>query len=608
MSGLALAPGTVFANDYRIDRPLSEGGMGAVYVAYQLSTSRPCALKVMLPSLVGNADMRARFLREARIGASLKSDFVVQVMQAGVDDATQTPWLTMELLDGEELEAYLARVGPLSPTEVVELFDQLCDALGEAHRAGIVHRDLKPENIFLTKPRRRKDRYTAKILDFGIARMLSEAQTTSAQTKHALGTPLFMAPEQAKPGVPISPATDVWALGLIAFRLLTGRYFWLSAYDQNSTPMMLMMEAFMEDAPSASTRARQHRIEGALPPGFDAWFATCLARDADRRYADATAAFHALEGVLRVGRTDMLAIAVAGPAKTELAFAPTQVAPPAMAPIHDAVVPYTRARTRSSSRIWIITGAVLATVAAVYLVVRWQLNKPIANPRIAIPAGEALIGSLDGTGAANEHPRHTVQLAAYKINKFEITVGEYAECAGAAPDLCPPLRDGGECHGLDNTWNKHPVNCVSWSEAAGYCRWLGGRLPTEEEWENAARGYDANLYPWGSAKPAKQLCWSGAGGDKGTCPVGSHRAGASPYGLEDMAGNVWEWTSTPHCGGGLGSSPPDYKTPAETTCESPRYILRGGGWTTTAEDLRSARRISDIPSYRDDAVGFRCVW
>lgn len=296
MSGLALlSPGAIFASDYRVIRPLREGGMGAVYAVEQLSTSRPCALKVMQPALVNHPDARKRFLREAKIGAQLKSDFVVQVIQAGVDDATGMPWLAMELLEGEDLDAYANRVGRLDAKDVLEIFDQLCDALGEAHGKGIVHRDLKPENIFLAPPRRRRDRFTIKVLDFGIARLLSEAQTTSSRTQGAMGTPLFMAPEQAQPGMSIGPFTDVWALGLIAFRLLTGSHYWRTARDPNATMVMLTMEAYVHPMAVASTRAGESGSAGALPPGFDGWFLRCVARNSAERFPDAAHAFMAFE-------------------------------------------------------------------------------------------------------------------------------------------------------------------------------------------------------------------------------------------------------------------------------------------------------------------------
>ncbi len=162
-----LSSGIVFATDYRVVRPLQAGGMGAVYVVEQLSTGSQRALKVMLPELVDSEEQRRRFEQEARVGSQIKSDHVVQVLAAGVDDATGMPWLVMELLEGEDLACYAKRNGPLPAADVVEMLTQACHALAAAHRAGIVHRDLKPENLFISEPMRDGVPFTLKVLDYG---------------------------------------------------------------------------------------------------------------------------------------------------------------------------------------------------------------------------------------------------------------------------------------------------------------------------------------------------------------------------------------------------------------------------------------------------------
>lgn len=137
-----LAPGTIFAGDYRIERPLSRGGMGAVFVAQQLSTGRLRALKLMHGSLVHDPESRQRFELEARVGARIASEHVVEVHAASIDAGTRLPYLVMELLEGESLAARLHR-GPMAPDEALAVLEQLAHALGAAHDAGVVHRDLK---------------------------------------------------------------------------------------------------------------------------------------------------------------------------------------------------------------------------------------------------------------------------------------------------------------------------------------------------------------------------------------------------------------------------------------------------------------------------------
>jgi serine/threonine protein kinase len=288
-----LAPGTLFANDYRIERPLAEGGMGAVFVAEQLSTGKKRALKVMQPSLLADVKSRDRFVQEAKIGAKIDSNNVVEVIGAGIDPSGM-PWLAMELLEGETLAHILRTRAPLTPPEVLEIFRQLTHALSRAHDAGIVHRDLKPENIFLAKPRRDGIPFDVKVLDFGIAKVLADAGTRSTRP---IGTPLFMAPEQMRPGRAIGPPTDVWALGLIAFACLTGRVYWLAAYGDDSSPMMVLNEVAHLAMPTASQRAEE--LQATAPPaGFDAWFAEATARAVDERFPDARTAFARLEPVL----------------------------------------------------------------------------------------------------------------------------------------------------------------------------------------------------------------------------------------------------------------------------------------------------------------------
>ena len=299
MSAIHLQPGTIFARDYRIESPLRTGGMGAVYVATQLATGTRRALKLMLPSFAADEASRRRFEQEARVGARIASEHVVQVVGAGVDAETMAPWIAMELLQGEELMDRIHRAGPLPVAEARVLFEQLGHAIGAAHRARVVHRDLKPENIFLALPRSvGASPFTVKVLDFGIAKVTSEAITMNTGT---VGTPIWMAPEQTSPGHEITPATDVWALGLIAYYSLTGRYFWLAASDTSASLTALFREMLMDPIPPASERAQEQGVLERLPRGFDAWFMRCAAREPAARFSDADAALTALDPLLRGG-------------------------------------------------------------------------------------------------------------------------------------------------------------------------------------------------------------------------------------------------------------------------------------------------------------------
>jgi serine/threonine-protein kinase len=292
-----LQAGQILGKDFRVLRPLAAGGMGAVYLVEQLSTGRERALKIMHPQFVKSADSRARFTQEAKVGAKIRSDHVVEVVSAGVDDDTGIPWLAMELLDGEELAKRIQRKGFLPPAEVLEIFRQLCHALGEAHKNGLVHRDLKPQNIFMAHSRRQGEAFTVKILDFGVAKLVQEQQGEGDMTK-PVGTPRWMAPEQSDQGAAIRPATDIWALGLIAFNCLTGKYFWKTANAQQANLTALLRELIVEPIVPASQRAAELACPGAMPRGFDDWFRFCVERDVNRRFQNATAALEALVPVL----------------------------------------------------------------------------------------------------------------------------------------------------------------------------------------------------------------------------------------------------------------------------------------------------------------------
>ncbi len=387
---MRLTPDSLFADDYRVVRPLAAGGMGAVYVVEQLSTRKLRALKLMQPAIASDPEFRRRFEQEARIGARIASEHVVEVHAAGVDATTGAPYLIMELLEGEDLAHRIERAGPLPPSELVAICAQLCHALGAAHRAGVVHRDLKPENIFLANAHRADVRVTVKILDFGIAKLLAEGTSSTG----AMGTPLWLAPEQTEAGT-VSPAADVWALGLIAFHALTGRYFW-KATDGAATIAQLMREVILDPISPASERASALRV--SLPPGFDGWFSRCVARDPAARFADAAAAFDALVR-LAPSPTDRdafaaTALALQSPRDPPLSgFGQTPLASAYTGPQGDSV-PVTTLRTRTRAPLFVALAALALALAALAGVFVFSLRRAPATggplPPAAAPPLEAV--------------------------------------------------------------------------------------------------------------------------------------------------------------------------------------------------------------------------
>jgi formylglycine-generating enzyme required for sulfatase activity len=229
-----------------------------------------------------------------------------------------------------------------------------------------------------------------------------------------------------------------------------------------------------------------------------------------------------------------------------------------------------------------------------------------------VPAGEFVMGSPDGTGDDNEHPQHRVYLHSYYIGRTPVTQQQYArfvmEMGGGAPccdmDWAKPYNWDRARKTFPQGKAQHPVVLVSWHDAEAWCRWAGLRLPTEAEWEKAARGKDGRQYPWGE-RWEDGRCNSYESGKGGTTPMGTYSpAGDSPYGCADMAGNVLERTSSLY-----DPYPYDAGDGREDTATEGKRVLRGGSWYTQQEYVRSASRYGLEPTYWHlctGGVGFRC--
>ncbi len=282
-AGVDIGVGEVVGDRYQVVRVIGEGGMGTVYEVTDLTTKRRRALKVMQASVVANAELRARFEREAVVAAEVVSDHIAEVFDAGVDASRGLPFIVLELLEGQELGDMIEPGLRLSPLDTVTFIGQASIALDKAHEVGIVHRDLKPENLFVT--RRDDGSPRVKLLDFGIAKVTAGTMA-GPQTKGILGTPLYMAPEQMHGEHQIGPAADTYALAHIAYRLLVGEAFWSREQQDAETIYRFLMGVMKGTDETASARAKS-RNGVELPPAFDGWFARATAPDPKDRFATA---------------------------------------------------------------------------------------------------------------------------------------------------------------------------------------------------------------------------------------------------------------------------------------------------------------------------------
>jgi eukaryotic-like serine/threonine-protein kinase len=280
---IPLEVGGVVASKYRLVRPLAKGGMGSVWVARHVQLDVEVAVKFMAPAYAESADGRARFEREAKAAAQLKSPNVVQVHDYGIAD--EIPYLVMELLQGEDLGERLRRQRRLSLTAAAAVLGPVCKALRRAHEAGIVHRDLKPGNIFLA---RQDDEETVKVLDFGVAKVTDPGSGAAATKAGSLvGSPNYMSPEQVR-AKQVDHRSDLWSMGVVLFEAVTGQ---LPFPGDDVGDVLVEVCTAAIPVPS--------RIAPDLGPAVDRFFERALARDPAARFQSArelAEAFAALAG------------------------------------------------------------------------------------------------------------------------------------------------------------------------------------------------------------------------------------------------------------------------------------------------------------------------
>jgi serine/threonine protein kinase len=562
---------------YRVIEQLGTGGMGVVYVGQHELIGKRAAVKVLLPELSRDAAVVRRFFNEARAATQVRHPGIVEVFDFG-HAADGSAYIVMELLHGETLSARVRRQGRVPLTTSIRLVQQIAGALGAAHTAGIVHRDLKPENVFIVRDPDVTGGERAKVLDFGIAKLAGDmsAEELKTRTGAVIGTPRYMAPEQCRGAREVDHRADLYALGCIFYELLCGR----PPFLEKGIGDLFAAHMFMPPQPPST-------FEPSVPPALDAVILNLLAKAPEQRFPSAAVFLQALEQAIMTGHMP----GVRAPSVDGMPPAPP--APPApgqpttlgsSATVH-ASPP---AAPRRSRWLW-VAAAGLALVASVGIVLAVSENgqPPASSSAAATNLTEGTAGPGTAAGAVEEAepaiddgPNRWVRI---EPPAQPVLLGISAETATAAPDAMGlrPERQveapsaAYEIQQHEVTWAElepwlarnasavvHrpawlPENAdtradlaatgVPWDTAYAYCRDLGGRLPTEAEWEYAARGSERRPYAWGRERLDIVRTNAYRGEDARIARVMSgdqdRTPGPARQALHDMMGNAQEWAA-----------------------------------------------------------------
>jgi formylglycine-generating enzyme required for sulfatase activity len=648
-----LTTGTVLQDRYRIVSLLGQGGMGAVYRAWDTRLNVPVALKEMVPQPGLDArtlaQLRQQFQQEATVLARLNHSHLVDVTDFFEEGGNA--YLVMKFIEGESLADRIAREGPVPESEVLLWAGQLLDALAHCHSRGVIHRDIKPQNVVITPEGQ------AVLVDFGLVKLWDPRDPRTRTAMRGMGTPEYAPPEQygIQPGH-TDPRSDLYSLGATLYHALTGQAP-LTANDRMAAPgqfvpvrgsnprvsreteavVLRAMELPLVNRFQSAAEMRAALGGGAFvpaPPVAEKRQATKVMPGARPSAPIRQKRIPVWQWIAAVVAAALL-VGLAGQGlgwwpRAEPTEAPTEM--PAAAPTEPPTEEPTRQPTSTP------TVALTATPTAEPTKGPTPAGPPagaslgdtLTRPTdgmvmVYVPAGEFEMGSTEGD--SDEQPVHAVALDGFWIDQTEVTNAQFAaflnergnQTAGGVTWLeledenCLIERVGGEFQ-PKNGYADHPVVEVSWYGAAAYCEWAGARLPTEAEWEYAARGEQGYIYPWGDTFDGTRLnfcdvnctySWKKAGygdGYERTAPVGSYPDGASWCGAQDLTGNVWEWVADWY-----GDYPPGRQVNPVGPSSGEYRVLRGGSWGDGQRDVRAADRYHFTPDDRNIVVGFRCV-
>jgi formylglycine-generating enzyme required for sulfatase activity len=544
---------------------------------------------------------------------------VVRIFDHGVMD-DGTAYIVMELLEGESLHDRIAKEGQLSPDDVVRVVDHVAKALDRAHVEGVIHRDVKPQNIFLSSS---GGEIFGRLVDFGVAKFIeSEEPSELTEPGMVAGTLEYLSRELLMGAKEVDAHDDLWALAVVAYKSLTG------VLPFRGKGIGELCKAIME-----GTFRRPSKLRDDVPAAVDGWFVRAFWPEPAKRFANGSEMASTLRsalagdvgdlpsGTTRPRRVRWWMVAAPAALLGTLALTVARRSPPPQETETAAAQPSAHAGAladadASASAAASASAMASASPSAVQLTADGQ---PL---EVLVEEGEAWMGCHQDRStecADDEHPGRRVYVGSFFIDRLEVSVADYRACSEGggcnADDLIGFKLDGGaftpsaKCNWGRPDRNDHPLNCVTHAQALAYCEQRGGRLPTEAEWEKAARGTDRRRFPWAGEPTCSRAVMGGPRmggcGKDSTWPVGSMPRGKSPFGVLNMAGNVREWVSdwydAEYYRGGPTRDPagPDQGT---------RRSQRGGNWANAVgRFMRTSARFSSMPDSRSVHVGFRCA-
>lgn len=536
------------------------GGMSHVYRALDTVIGRQVAVKILTDEACRDAEAKERFLHEARMSGTIQHDHIVTIHDYGEEQ--MHPYIVMEYLRGRDLKDAIRKGQAGDLLNRLRIASETASAMEFVHQRGIIHRDLKPENVFIEQSGR------SKIMDFGISKAAGFSLTRAGNT---MGTPFYMSPEQVM-GVNVTPLVDVYSYGIVLYELFTGERL------VTGDSMERLFYVILHENPDPSKL-----YAAGLPKSLAELILRCTAKKPEERVQGFAVIRQTLQRIIEEVKSG----AAASPAGMPQAAAVAAGKAPAGAGGAKSMMPLIAggigALVLVAGGLWYFLGrgpAATGTGSAPPAV----LTAKGGNMGL-IPAGEFLFGSA----------RSPVKLPAFYMDITEVSNRAYREFATATSRALP---DGFAADGPEL-----PVVNVRYTDAKDFCTWAGKRLPDEREWEKAARGTDGRNYPWGNAETPGMANVS----SKGLAPVNSFDAGASPYKILHMTGNVWEWIDHPHTPSAQAVSSFASALKPPPTAGEPWHYIKGGAFDRSlAEGV--AYEWSSVPGrLANPSIGFRCA-